>query len=234
MKSEPAAGRLKATVIIPTLNEIDGMRAVLHKIDRRWVDQVIIADGGSTDGTVQYCEQNNATVYVQKKRGYGSAIREALEIATGDIIIEFTGDGSSLTEKIPDLIAKINEGCDLVLASRYRDGAVSYDDDALTGIGNWLFTTLTNLMFHASLTDVLVGYRAYRKSSLAALRMDAPGLEWVSQSTIRFVKGGFKVEEIGADEPKRIGGKRKMIPFSTGWAILKLMFREYTMKAGTP
>ena len=216
------------TVIMPTLNEIDGVRVVLPKIDRRWVDEVIITDGGSTDGTVEYCCENNCRVYSQKKRGYGSAILEALELAGGEIIVEITADGSSLPEKIPDLVAKINEGYDLVLASRYRDGAVSYDDDCITGFGNWLFTTLTNLLFQGSLTDVLVGYRAYRRKSLDALHLDAPGLEWVSQSSIRFLKKeGFRVAEIGADEPKRIGGQRKMIPIRTGWTILKLTLREY-------
>lgn len=226
-KSELPAGRPTVSVIMPTLNEIEGVRAVLPKIDRRWVDEVIITDGGSTDGTVEYCEKNNCRVYVQKKRGYGNAILEALELARGEIIVEITADGSSLPEKIPDLVSKVNEGCDLALASRYRDGAVSYDDDYLTGFGNWLFTALANRMFHGSLTDVLVGYRAYRRKSLDALHLDAPGLEWVAQSSIRFLKEGFKVAEIGADEPKRIGGYRKMIPLQTGWAILKLMLREY-------
>ena len=227
MKSEPSGDRSKVTVIMPTLNEIEGVRSVLPHIDRRWVDEIIITDGGSTDGTVEYCEKNGARVHIQKKRGYGAAILEALEIAQGDVIIEMTADGSSLAEKIPDLVAKVDAGFDLVLASRYRDGAISYDDDFLTGFGNWLFTALTNRLFHASLTDVLVGYRAYRRKSLDALHMDAPGLEWVSQSSIRFVKKGLRVAEIGADEPKRIGGQRKMMPFRTGWAILTLTLREY-------
>jgi glycosyltransferase involved in cell wall biosynthesis len=212
---------------MPTLNEIEGVQAVLPRIDRRVVDEIIVTDGGSKDGTVEYCLKNGARVHTQKKRGYGSAILEALELARGEIVVEITADGSSLPEIIPALIAKIGEGNDLVLASRYRDGAVSQDDDWLTALGNWLFTTLTNILFRSSLTDVLVGYRAYRRKSLDALRMDAPGLEWVIQSTIRFLKKGFRVAEIGADEPKRIGGQRKMMPFRTGWAILTLMLKEF-------
>lgn len=227
MKPESPARRPSVTVIMPTLNEIDGVRAVVPRIDRGFVDEIIVTDGGSTDGTVEYCRAQGIKVHVQKKRGYGSAILEALESARGEIVVEITADGSSLPEKIPDLAAKVAEGNDLVLASRYRDGAVSLDDDYLTGFGNWLFTTLTNVLFRASLTDVLVGYRAYRRESLDALGMDAPGLEWVQQSTIRFLKKGFRVAEIGADEPKRIGGQRKMLPFRTGWTILTLTVREY-------
>ena len=229
MTSPSPAGRPTVSVIMPTLNEIEGVQAVLPRIDRRLVDEIIVTDGGSTDGTVEYCEKNGARVHTQKKKGYGSSILEALEIARGEIIVEITADGSSLPEKIPDLLAKLQEGNDLVLASRYRDGAVSKDDDWLTALGNWLFTTLTNLLFRGSLTDVLVGYRAYRRKSLDALGMDAPGLEWVSQNTIRFLKKGFRVAEVGADEPKRIGGKRKMMPFRTGWAILTLTLKEFRL-----
>lgn len=218
---------IKTTVIIPTLNEIDGVRAVLHKINKSWVDEIIIVDGGSKDGTVEYCRQNNYFVHIQKSKGYGGAILEGVRLAQGDIIIEFTADGSSLPEKIPELISKIHEGYDLVVASRYRDGAVSYDDDSLTKIGNWFFTKLVNLLFRSSYTDVLIGFRACRKESLESLNMDARGLSWVAQSSIRFVKHGLRIGEIPADEPARIGGKRKMRPFKTGWEILSCIIKEY-------
>lgn len=218
---------MKTTVIIPTLNEVDGVRAVLPKINKNWIDEIIIVDGGSKDGTIEYCGKNNYFVHNQKSKGYGLAILEGVRLAQGDIIIEFTPDGSSLPEKIPELISKIHEGYDLVVASRYRDGAVSYDDDFLTKIGNWFFTKLVNLLFRSSYTDVLVGFRACRKKSLESLNMDAPGLSWVAQSSIRFVKQGLRIGEIPADEPARIGGKRKMRPLKTGWEILLCIIREY-------
>ncbi|MEK7388705.1 MAG: glycosyltransferase family 2 protein [Elusimicrobiota bacterium] len=233
MKSPDPKGRPTVSVIMPTLNEIEGVRWVMPRFDKRWIDEIIVTDGGSTDGTIEYCESQGARIHRQKKRGYGSSILEALEIAKGDIIVEITADGSSLPEKIPSLVSKLVEGYDLVLASRYRDGAVSDDDDFLTGIGNWMFTTLTNLLFGGSMTDVLVGYRAYKRKSLDLLNMDAPGLEWVSQSSIRFLKSGLKIAEIGIDEPKRIGGQRKMLPFKTGWTILLLTLRERLRAAPT-
>lgn len=212
---------------MPTLNEIEGVRAVVPRIDRSVVDELIVSDGGSTDGTVEYCREHGAVVHLQRARGYGSSILEALRLASGEVVVEITADGSSLPEKIPELVARVQGGCDLVLASRYRDGARSEDDDAVTAFGNWLFTSFTNVLFRASLTDVLVGYRAYRRASLDRLGMDAPGLEWVQQSTVRFLKSVMRVCELGADEPRRIGGQRKMMPFRTGWRILMLTLREF-------
>ena len=79
----------------------------------------------------------------------------------------------------------------------------------MTAIGNKMFTFLTNLMFGTSYTDVLVGYRAYRKELFNTLNLDAEGLSWPLQEAIRFARAGAKVGEIPGDEPKRIGGQRK-------------------------
>ncbi|HWP45267.1 MAG TPA: glycosyltransferase family 2 protein [Blastocatellia bacterium] len=218
--------KMSVSLIAPTLNEIEAVKVVIPQINRDWIDEIIIVDGGSTDGTVDFCRQNGCTVYTQKKKGYGAAMCEAIQIAKGDLIIEFQPDGNSLPEKIPELIAKINEGYDLVVGSRYKDGAKSHDDDYLTAIGNRVFTRLVNLAFGSSYTDVLIGYRIFRRDAFKALDIDSMGLSWAIQLPIRFAKKGFKIAEIPADEPKRIGGVRKMRPFKHGTEFLMVLVKE--------
>lgn len=220
---------MKTTVLVPTLNEIDGVKAVLPKIDRKWVDEIIVVDGGSTDGTVEYCEKNGYFVHKQKQKGYGRAIIEGVNLAKGDIVIDFMADGNSLPETIPLLIEKISEGYDMVVASRYKGPAISDDDDSVTRFGNWMFTTITNVLFGSSYTDVLNGYRAYRKASFLALNMDVRGLSWALQQSARFYTHGFKVTEVPTDEPKRIGGERKMHVLFTGLDISFLILKEYAL-----
>lgn len=218
---------MKTILIAPTINEIEALRVVLPKINRQWLDKVIVVDLNSTDGTVEYCLENGYTLHRQKTKGYGAGIREVLDGFDSDIVIEFPPDGSSPPERIPDLIAKINEGYDLVIGSRYRDGAKSYDDDIVTRFGNWLFTTIVNVLFGTRYTDVLIGFRAYRRSAFKDLRMTTTGLDWSVQLPIQFAKSGARVTEIGVDEPARIGGERKMRPIKTGLAILKVILREF-------
>ena len=86
---------MKTSLVAATLNEIEAVQAVLPQIDKSWVDEIIITDGGSTDGTVEYCKEHGYTVVQQKGKGYGSAIQEAVKVAKGDIIIEFPPDGNS-------------------------------------------------------------------------------------------------------------------------------------------
>jgi len=219
--------RATTTLVLPTLNEIEAVKIVVPQIRREWVDEILVVDGGSTDGTVEFLRGIGLTVHSQSKRGYGHAMAWGLHHATGDIIVEFTPDGNSIPEDIPRIISKINEGNDLVIGSRYLSGAKSEDDDWLTALGNWMFTTIVNILFGARYTDALVGFRAFRRQEALKLGLDTPGLSWPCQSSIRFARARLRTVEIPASEPKRIGGVRKMRPFKTGFEIVKLIVRDF-------
>ena len=221
---------MKVALIAPTLNEIDGAREVFPKLAKlrgSILDEIIVADLNSTDGTIEYAKECGFRVHNQKIRGYGAAFMEALEQTDADIIVEFPPDGNNMPEKIPDVVAKVKEGYDMVIGSRYCDGAKSYDDDAVTRFGNWMFTTMINVLFGGHYTDTLVGFRAYRKDALKKVRLSTRGLSWTAQQSIQFVKAGLRVTEVGADEPARIGGVRKMSPFKTGLEILWVIIVEF-------
>ena len=218
---------MKTTLLIPTLNEIDGMRAIMPKIKREWVNQILIVDGGSTDGTIEYAKKNKYDIIVQKTRGIGNGYREALPHVKGDIIITFSPDGNSIPEIIPDLVNKMKEDYDLVIVSRYAQGAKSYDDDIFTKIGNKIFTLTINLLFGGNYTDTLVIYRAYKKKIIEELKIDAPHLTFEEQMSIRAAQKNLKIGEIPGDEPKRLGGERKMKVLHTGSTLILEIFKNF-------
>lgn len=218
---------MKSTLAILTLNEIDAVPLVLPKIQKDCVDEIIVVDGGSTDGTVEWCRANGWRVFMQKKPGYGQGMRELIAIAEGDIIIEFMADGNCDPAALPLLIQKAKEGYDLVIASRYKGSAVSHDDTLITRLGNWGFTTLINILFGASFTDAMMGYRAYRKDRFLSLHMDEDGLTFPTQGSVQFAKAGYRIAEIPVSEPKRIGGVRKAKNVRTGLQLLRMIVKEY-------
>jgi glycosyltransferase involved in cell wall biosynthesis len=229
---------MKVTLLVPTLNEITGMKEIMPRIKKEWVDQILIADGGSTDGTLDYAKEKGYTVIVQKQKGIRYAYIEALEYITGDIIVTFSPDGNSIPELIPHLIKKLKEGYDMVIVSRYAKGAKSYDDDRITAFGNWLFTSLINLIHGGKYTDAMVIYRAYRKNLIKELDIDKDSSysfeEWLFRTrigcepliSIRAAKRKLKCADIAGDEPPRIGGERKLKVIKWGLAYMFEVFRE--------
>lgn len=229
---------MKVTLIIPTLNEIEGMKVIMPRIEKQWYHQLIILDGGSTDGTIEYAKQQGYFVYVQKKPGIRTAYTEVLPHIRGDIVLTFSPDGNSIPELIPRLIGKMKEGYDMVIASRYFNGAKSYDDDMVTAFGNWLFTKTVNVLYGGKYTDVMVIFRAYRTKLIYELelhkdegyktaeRLFNTHISWEPLLSIRAAKRKLKVAEIPGDEPVRIGGERKLKALRWGAAYYYQFIRE--------
>ncbi len=232
---------MKVTLFVLTHNEIVGMKAIMPRIKKEWVDEIIIADVGSVDGTLEYAKKQGYVTYVQKKKGLRHAYIEGFPLVKSDYIITFSPDGNSVPEAIPYLIEKIKEGYDMVIASRYLDHAKSHDDDLITRFGNWLFTKLINLFHKGTYTDAMVIYRIYRKSLFYELKLDTEESysmeKWFFTTmgiepllSVRCAKYKKKYTEIPEDEPKRIGGERKLQVIRWGAAYLTQIIKEKITK----
>lgn len=229
---------MKVTLLIPTLNEVDGVKAIMPKIKPEWYDQLLFVDGNSTDGTLGYLKEKGYPFIVQQKKGMRQAYMESLPHITGDVILTFSPDGNSIPELIPDCIAKMKEGYGMVIVSRYAEGARSYDDDAVTSFGNKMFTTFINILHRAHYTDAMVIYRAYKKDLISDLDLDKDEsfafeekffrtrISWEPLLSIRAAKRKVKVAEIPGDEPRREGGERKLQVLRWGAAYMFEVFRE--------
>src|SRR5262249_58869062 len=100
------------------------------------------------------------------------AYPEHTPLTRRDIPATFSPDRNSIPELIPSLLAKMEEGHDMVIVSRYKPPARSADDDLVTGFGNWLFTRTVNLLHGGRYTDEMVIYRAYRTRLIRELDLD--------------------------------------------------------------
>ncbi len=229
---------MKTTLLVLTLNELHGMQAVMPQVKRDWCDQIIILDGGSTDGTIEWAKEQGYEVYVQKRSGFRHAYNEVLPYVTGDTIITFSPDGNSIPELVPALIDKMKEGYDMVVVSRYLGSAKSEDDDIVTGFGNWLFTKTVNLLHGGHYTDAMVIFRAYKKQIVYDLELNKDEgydmaeklfrtqISWEPLLSVRAAKRKLKITEIPGDEPPRIGGKRKLKILKWGVAYYFQFLRE--------
>ena len=231
-------------ILVLTLNEMQGVEIILPQIKREWYDRLIVLDGGSSDGTQELVKKSGYELFVQSRPGGKMAYYEVFPEIREDIIIAFSPDGNSLVQTIPLLIDRINEGYDLVIASRYKGGAKSFDDTWLTGLANFGFSKLISI-FGYRYTDAMVMYRAYRRELVEKLKLNTLRsniyekfvgryVSWEPLMAIRAAKVGVKIDEIPSDEPKRIDetGHGYLLPtsrishFKVGLACLFLCFEE--------
>lgn len=229
---------MNITLIALTLNEIDGVKQILPNIDHSLFKQILVVDGGSSDGTVEWCRDNGYEVYIQKCPGIRHAYVEALPMIKGDTILTISPDGNCAPELIPLLLDKMQEGNDLVIGSRYLDDATSDDDDLVTGFGNWLFTKTVNILHGGHYTDVMVIFRIFTKQLIYDLELekDAPYLlpeklfnttiSWEPLMSVRAAKAKMRISEVAVGEPERIGGERKLQVLRWGAAYYFQFWRE--------
>lgn len=223
----------KAVIIIPTYNEAGGIEKTLHAVDavvkhiKDWQMEVLIVDDSSPDGTGKVvAEVSKKIPYVHlltnpKKSGLGGAYLKGMAHAFGpmkaDVIFEFDADLSHDPKKIPELLAKIDQGYDLVLGSRYiKGGSIPQNwglhRKILSVFGNILIATiLTNFSIH----DWSAGYRAITKKVYEAVKDEMTSESFAGYTfQIGFlhktIRKGFKVTEVPIQFVDREVGESKL------------------------
>ncbi len=192
-------------VVIPALNEADAIGKVVAGIPG-WVDQVVVADNGSSDGTGDVAAAAGATVVREPARGYGAACLAGIAaLAPCDVVVFLDGDHSDYPEEMDRLVDPIVAGqCDFVVGSR---AAATREPGALTPqqvFGNWLAVTLIRWIWGTRFTD-LGPFRAIRRDSLAALAMADRDYGWTVEMQVKAIEHGLAIRDVPVSYRRRIG-----------------------------
>lgn len=194
---------------IPALNEARAIALTIGDIPA-WVDRIVVADNGSTDGTGEIARQAGANVVREEERGYGAACLAALGLFEDiDIVVFLDGDRSDYPEDMHQLVDPILAGtADMVIASRTigvrEPGALTPQQQ----FGNWLATFLIHRIWGTKYTD-LGPFRAIRHTSLKALAMADRNYGWTVEMQIKAIEQGLRVEEVPA-RYRRSSGRSKV------------------------
>jgi glycosyltransferase involved in cell wall biosynthesis len=173
----PHPGNRSLTVVIPALNEEQGIGATIQVIPRQALEkmgysvQMLVVDNGSTDRTAELAMQAGADVVVESKRGYGSALKTGFQAASGDVIVTADADATYPLESIPQLLDILeSERLDFLTTNRFAaidEGAMSRQNM----IGNTLLSLEARLLFGLRIRDVESGMWVFRKDILKNLRL---------------------------------------------------------------
>lgn len=217
----------RVSVVIPAKNEARNIGWVLERIPAD-VDEVILVDGRSTDGTVEVARRIRGDIIVvnDERPGKGAALRAGFQAATGTYVAMIDADGSMDPGEIPAMIALLDSGFDLVKGTRFAPGGGTADMSILRAAGNRGLLELSNILFGASHTDLCYGYAAFRRTHVLALELDAVGFEIETQLFLRATRQRLRVAEFPSFEAPRRYGTSNLNTFRDGWRVLQTIFRE--------
>jgi glycosyltransferase involved in cell wall biosynthesis len=198
------------SVIIPAINEAESIAGVLAAIPQDKHLEILVVDGGSSDGTVDIAKAAGAKVIQQPHRGYGRACASGLAAAVGEIVVFMDGDGADDASYIHALAAPIEQQrCDLVLGSRLKGemehGAMPWHQL----FGNWLSARLIHALHGLPLSD-LCPFRAVHREKLLALHMQEMTYGWPTEMIVKAARIGWRIEEMPVPYRCRSGGKSKI------------------------
>jgi glycosyltransferase involved in cell wall biosynthesis len=198
-------------VVIPTLNEAESIGAVIGALPRPLVDHIIVADGGSTDGTPQIARAAGAEV-ITVGAGYGRACLAGAE-AAGDagVLVFMDGDGADDPGAIEQMVAALRSGgYDFVIGSRtrgQREDASMASHQILAGI---VIGGLIRLLYGGVQYTDMAAFRAIRRATLFQLGMREMTYGWNLEMQMRAVRAGLRIVEIPVDYRRRSGGRSKV------------------------
>ncbi|VAW32132.1 hypothetical protein MNBD_CHLOROFLEXI01-2972 [hydrothermal vent metagenome] len=204
---------MKTAVIIPALNEVGNIGALVAQTLAQPVDWVIVVDNGSTDETAVLAAKAGASVVDEPRRGYGYACAAGTAVAlqrSAEILVYMDGDFSSLPEELPRLITPIQaDQADLVLGSRTLGHIAAGAMPPHQRFGNWLSSRLMSWLYRIHVTD-LGPYRAIRASSMRQLTMQEMTFGWPTEMMVKVVKGNGRIIEVPVSWHARRSGKSKV------------------------
>ncbi|WP_269724317.1 glycosyltransferase family 2 protein [Sphingomonas sp. PAMC 26605] len=197
-------------LIIPTLNEAESIAQVLAEIPANLVSHVIVADGGSRDGTVEIARGAGATV-IETGRGYGRACLSAAETALPNAILVFMdGDGADDPSAITCLVQPIASGThDFVIGSRVRGRSARGSLGPHQRLAGFLIGLGTGVLYGVRYTD-MCAFRAISRNHLLALGMRELTYGWNLEMQMRAARFGLRTLEQPVDNRVRLGGASKV------------------------
>jgi hypothetical protein len=204
----PLTARPRVAAVIPVLDEVEALPSLLAEFPPGAVDEVIVVDGGSTDGTAAAARAAGARVVVEREHGYGRACLAGVEATEADVIVFLDGDGSDDPAALPRVLAPVLTG-QAVLSLGTRTNPERGAQHRHQRLGNRLVTLLVRRCYGARVRDI-PPMRAVRRDVLLGLDMRELTYGWPTEMVVKTARAGLPLVEVPVPSRARRGGESKV------------------------
>jgi glycosyltransferase involved in cell wall biosynthesis len=218
------------TVLMPCLDEAETIATCVGKargyLERSGVSgEVLVADNGSSDGSVEIAERAGARVIREQRKGYGSALRAGIAAARGRYVIMGDADNSYDFSALDAFVAALRGGADLVMGNRFKGGIAPRAMPPLHRyLGNPVLSGIGRLFFRSPIGDFHCGLRGFRTEAMRALGLATDGMEFASEMVVRATVDGLRIVEVPATlSPDGRSRPPHLRSFRDGWRHLRFL-----------
>ena len=218
------------TLLIPANKEAESLPIFLNELINYNYKKMVVLQKEDEKTINSIKDFNDIQIIIQKKRGYGSALKEGLENVKTEFFCIINADGSMDPKYLNQMLIDC-ENNDLIFASRYLKGGGSDDDNFVTFIGNKGFSFLGNFLFKLGLSDILYTYILGRTAKAKELNLKYSDFRICVEIPIMAKYKKYRFLSTASMERKRIAGKKKVNAIKDGFliltAIFSLLFKRY-------
>ena len=225
---------MNISIVIPCLNESETLQICLDKIKKQIYEtklkaEIIVADNGSSDGSLEIAKKNNVKIINVTKKGYGYAIRAGIDASVGEYILIADADNSYDFNELSNFYNKINVGFDIVQGCRLPSGGGKIEKDAMPVthrlIGNPFFSFISRILFKLPFNDVYCGMKIIRREFFEKIDFFSGGMVWCLEILVKSKVNSAKSSELSITLHKdgRINGKSHLRTISDGLRTIKFI-----------
>lgn len=224
------AAPVELSIVIPCLDEAETLSAVVDRAGRflrayEVAGEIIVADNGSTDGSIEIAAAAGARVVHVEERGYGAALSGGIQAAAGTFVAMGDADNSYDFMGLMPFLQELRTGSDLVMGNRFLGGIGRGAMPRLHRyFGNPALSFAGRMLYAAPIGDFHCGLRAFRRDSILGLNLSSPGMEFASEMVVKAHLTGLRIAEVPATLSKD-GRSRPphLRSWRDGWRHLKFL-----------